>query len=283
MSWESDNAGWLARAARWAPRKVEPLRLRVWLSSPLAWDGATAITIEGPLQFAVICRETGRLPDDVFNGAPMDRMLPVAIPIEDVTIGDHLIACASWGIAPTIAVESVRWRRKRARADSLGLDKVLIKGGPYKSLNIPVGTLVSPWLDFYVRGDRALLTDLCRDVQGLGRDSTRGMGTVIGVEITNDPDDRSLLYRGAPQRAIPMMLDGGDYDPRCLDPDTWDERETTTRAPYWKQASLAVCAVPVVTMGATIRDAEPIEEEELVGQGEEGKLPQVIAVLQRGR
>jgi hypothetical protein len=251
VSWESDNAGWLARSTeRWSSRHVEPLKLRVWLSSPLAWDGATAITIEGPLQFAVICRETGRLPDDVFNGAPMDRMIPIAIPIADVTIGEFTIACASWGIASSIAVEAVRWRRKRARAESYGLDKVLIKGGAYKSLNIPVGTLVTPWLDFYVRGDRALLTDLCRDVQGLGRDSTKGMGTVLGIEIIPDPDDRSLLHNGAPQRALPLILDGSEYDPRCLTPDTWDERETTTRAPYWKQASLAVCAVPVISMGA---------------------------------
>lgn len=256
MSWESDNAGWLARAAlRWSPKNVEPLKLRVWLSSPLAFDGATAITIEGPLQFAVICRETGRLPDDVFHGAPRDGLIPIAIPIEDVEIGDHTIACASWGIAPPIAVEAVRWRRKRARAEFCGQAKVLIKGGPFKALNIPVGALVTPWLDFYVRGDRALLTDLCRDVQGLGRDSTKGMGTVLGVEITSDPEDRSLLFGGAPQRALPLMLDGGEYDPRSLAPDTWDERETTTRAPYWKQSSLTLCAVPALSIGSTAEAA----------------------------
>ncbi len=255
MTWDRDNAAWLERAARWAPRSVDPLRLRVWLSSPLAWDGATAITIEGALQFAVVCRETGRMPDDVFNGAPRDVMIPLPIPVADVTIAGLPIACASWGIAPACAVESIRWRRKRTRAESLGLDKVLIKGGAYKALNIPVGALVAPWLDFYVRGDRGLLTDLFRDVQGLGRDSTRGMGTVLGVEIASDHDDRSLIYRGAPQRALPLVCDGSEYDPRSLAPDTWDERETTTRAPYWKQASLAVCAVPVTSIGAVAEAA----------------------------
>ena len=256
MSWLVDNAGWLARAARWAPRTVEPLHLRAWLSSPVTWDGSVPITIEGPLQFAMIGRETGRLPDDVFNGAGRDTLIELPIPIADVTIGERLIACASWGAAPVIAIEAVRWRRKRAREEALGVPgRLLIKGGPFKSLNIPVGTLVTPWLDFYVRGDRALLEDLCRDVQGLGRDSTRGLGTVLGIEISSDPDDRSLLYRGAPQRALPIVCDGGNYDPRSLTPDTWDERETTTRAPYWKQASLALCAVPIVSVGLPIAEA----------------------------
>ena len=256
MNWLNDNAGWLARAERWCPKHVESLRLRVWLSAPVAWDGSIPITIEGPLQFAMIGRETGRLPDDVFNGAGRTVPIELPIPIADVTIGERRIACASWGMAPAIAIEAVRWRRKRAREEALGVPgKLLIKGGPFKSLNIPVGTLVTPWLDFYVRGDRALLEDLCRDVQGLGRDSTRELGTVMGVEITSDPDDRSLLYRGTPQRALPIVCDGGDTDPRTLTPGTWDEREMTTRAPYWKLASMAVCAVPIVSIGLSIAEA----------------------------
>lgn len=247
MDWYDQNGGWLTRAAWWRPRRVDPLRVRVWLSSPVAWDDHAPITIEGALQFAVVLLETGRLPDDVFAGGDAGRPIrgvDIPIPIADEWIGGRRIACASWGIPAGCAVYSVRWRRKRTRVEALGLDKVMINGGAYKALNIPVGSLVTPWLDFYVRGDAEVIGRLLREVGGLGRDSTRGLGTILGFELDPDPLDRSLLFRGVPQRAIPLVMDGGAYDPRSFAADGWEERVCSTRAPYWVNDKPIHCGCP---------------------------------------
>src|SRR5690606_6288686 len=55
MTWADENRAWRELAARhWSPRSPEPLRLRAWLASPIAWDGYDPLTIEGALQYVVI-------------------------------------------------------------------------------------------------------------------------------------------------------------------------------------------------------------------------------------
>lgn len=251
MSWLAENAAWLARTREhWTPRAVEPLRLRVWFSSPIAYDGRDPITLEGLLQFVAVWRETGRSPDDVFAGIERDGSADIQIPIADQTIAGRPIACCSVGWWPAIAEEGIRFRRRRTDAEALGVNKVMINGGAHKSLNMPVPTLMTPWLDFYLRGDRRLIDDLLADAGGLARDSTRGLGTVLGWEWDADPDDRSLLYRGAPQRVLPHVDDASQYGVRRMVRSAYDERISTTRAPYWIQHRATLCVVPVQRIGA---------------------------------
>ncbi len=248
--WLAENGAWLDRAREhWAPRHAEPLRLRMWFTSPITYDGRDPITLEGALQFVAVLRETGRTPDDVFAGIERDGIADIAVPIADETIAGLPIARCSVGWWPVIAAEDIRFRRRRTDAESLGLAKVMINGGMFKSLNIPVPVLVTPWLDFYLRGDRERIDDLLRDAGGVGRDSTRGLGTVLGWEWAPDPDDRSLLYRGAPQRVLPRVDDASPYGVRRLARGTYDERVATTRAPYWIQNRARLCVVPVQRVG----------------------------------
>lgn len=250
MTWLDDNAAWLDRArARWAPRKPEPLRLRIWFSSPIAYDGRNPLTLEGLLQFVVVRRETGRSPDDVFANIPQAGDADVQIPIVDETIAGLPIARCSVGWWPSSAVEALRFRRKRADPEQYGLNKVMINGGPYKALNIPVATIVTPYLDFWIDGDRKLLDELLLDAGGLGRDSPRGLGSVLGWEWSEDQEARALLHRGVPMRALPLVEDGSAYDVRRLSPGSFDERIATTRAPYWIQRRARMCVVPVQTVG----------------------------------
>lgn len=245
MSWRDDNAAWLARAERWKPTRSEPFRVRVWLSGPVVWDDQSPLTLDGALQFAVVLRETGHLPDDVFSEVDRDGVTPIPIPVDDVGIDGLPIACASWGLPPPIAVLGVRWRRKRARAEAFSAARIQVAGGWAKSLNIPIGVLHTPWLDFYLRGDPDKTVDLLREIGGLGRDSTRGLGTVLGYEVAPDPDDRSLLYQDVPQRALPLVMDGGLSDPRTLAPGGYEERMMRTRAPYWAtRDSERICVCP---------------------------------------
>lgn len=243
---------WVTRSrARWGCSRVEPFRVRVWLASPVAWDGRDAITIDGAIQFAVVLDATGRLPDDVFAEIPAGTpKIDIPIPVADSVIGGWPIAHASWGWPARCAVESKRWRRKRARAEHYAIERLGISGGWGKSLNIPVATLTTPYLDFALLGDRGKVATLLDFIGGLGRDHNRGLGTVLGYEFTRLDADRSLVWKGAPQRSLPLVRDGGISDPAMLAPGSWCERVDGTRAPYWHQATRTRCVVPVVRIGA---------------------------------
>lgn len=242
MSWMSENRGWLERARRrWAPRPAVPFTIRVWFSSPIAWS-SDGVKLDGLLQRMVVERETDLPADDVFAECPRGLHPEIQIPIADVTIAGLPIACASWGMPPPIACESIRWRRKRARPEVMGGDRLLIAGGPFKSHNIPVQTLVTPWLDFYVVGTPSLVRDLMGDITALGRGYASGLGMVLGVEYMPDRAERALSHRGEPMRALPL----GEGCPLLCDPIV-DERPT--RAPYWLGKGLALCAIPALRLG----------------------------------
>lgn len=247
MAWLDDNREWLEAAKRWLPVNVEPLRLRAWLLSPIAWDGYNGVTIEGALQSAVIWRETHRSPGDVFAG--FDGAVEIPIPIADVEIHGHTIACASWAVPPPIAFESVRWNRSRARPEQYAMNVVRIGQGPYKSSNIPFSTLTTPFLDFFVRGDLDLLSELLPDVSGLGRANGIGYGTVFCWDIAPDEADRSCAFERRPQRSLPEAMGA------AMEPDSFSARAAGLRAPYWVRHNQAPAIVPSGPFGAPAWEA----------------------------
>lgn len=240
MSWLDENQGWLTRAARWATSSPSAFQVRVWFSSPVAWS-ADGIQIDGLLQRLVVERETGRLSDDVFAECPRGLNPEIPIPVTDVEIMGLPIACASWGFPPPIAVESLRWRRKRARLEAMSGGRLTIAGGAFKSTNIPVQTLTTPFLDFYLRGDVARVKDLLGEATAIGRGYSSGLGTILGIEYTLS-EDRSLAWQGEPMRALPL----GKGCPPLTDPICG---EKATRAPYWARKNVCVCAVPRISLG----------------------------------
>jgi len=254
-AWLDEQREWLARAEdRWRPRMSEPLRLRAWLTSSIAWDGYDGMTaLEGALQTVVVWREAGRMPADVFAGCG-DAVVDIPIPIADVEIAGRRVACASWAVPPPIAVETLRYRRHRARVEAMRLHVVRINQGDYKSQNRPEATLTTPFVDIFVRGDRERLSALLADVGAIGRVRGIGFGTVLTWDIENDAEDRSLVWHGAPQRAIPIEH-GGPYDPRNYAPGSYVERECGVRAPYWLLAHKAACAIPAGPFGAPAWEA----------------------------
>lgn len=242
MTWLDDNRWWLDRAReRWAPSVVEPFTLRVWFSSPVAWS-RNGLQVDGYLQRLVVERETGMPSDDVFAHAPRTVDADITIPLRHVRMGAFDVACASWGMPPEVAVESIRWRRRRTRVEVLGMDKVVVAGGAFKSTNIPLPTLTTPYLDFYLSGDRAKVRDLLADATALGRGYAAGYGTILGIEYLPDPEDRSLVWRGAPTRHLPMVAGCPPLE------QAFYVEEKPTRAPYWAARNMALCAIPVVSV-----------------------------------
>lgn len=243
-AWWREHGSWLLAAhERWRarPEKARPLRVRCWLGSPLAGDsGYTPCTaLEGALQCAVVALETGRTPDDVYHGIG-DGYAPPTVPIVDVEVSGLPIPKSSILMAPRIAVEGTRWRRKKARAELLGVKQVLIAGGPYKSLNIPLWTCVTPFVDCYMVADEERLRALLPHVSGLGRDAARGLGRVLGFEIERIDEDRSWLVGSTLMRPMPLEWEGLGH----CDPSTWERRDTGLRAPYWHHRVRREAAVP---------------------------------------
>ena len=238
---------WLARAKRWLPETVAPLRVRVWLRSETAWDDYDGVTIEGALQFVIVARESGLMPDDAFDGAPRDFFADIPVPIADDESSGRRIACASWAI-PAAPIATVRKVRRRTRIELFptpgGKGLLVIGGGPYKNTEIPVATLATPYVDFFVRGDRDKLAELVRDVGSIGKSRGGGLGAIHGVEIDDDPDDRSLIFCARPQRSIPVA--SAEQAVALFEAGSYDLREANTRAPYWHRATRTLCAVPVM-------------------------------------
>jgi hypothetical protein len=248
-SWAESNRAWLERARRWLPRLPEPVTLRAWLWSPIAWDPYDGVTIEGAIQSAVILRETGRSPDDVFAGCP-PTLTEIPIPIVDVEIDGLPIAMVSWAQPDPEAVDAMRWRRKRARVEEYAIHRVTTSGGAYKSQNIPVPTMVTSYVDFHAFADRELLAELLPDTGAIGRSRAGGLGAVMGWELLPDPEERALSWGGRPMRTVPLGAGVGE-----LVEGSYEIRPATTRAPYWHRGSLCECIVPVPGGGRLATEA----------------------------
>lgn len=229
---------WLARAeAEMRPRADDALRIRAWLSGPVALDAREGMPLDGLLSWATVLRYAGELPDDAFEGVPRGTHVDIPVPVAHVERAGHRIACASWGRPSPDAREIVRRKRKRADVEAYGLGgKVAINGGEWKSLDLPVPLVVCAYVEWYARGDRAQLAESLALVYGLGRDRARGSGTVVGWELDRVAEDRSLVADGMPARALPVR-DGGEFPGAGL-------TMTATRAPYWRRDARTLCAVP---------------------------------------
>jgi len=216
----------------------------MWLSSPVAWS-AHGVQLDGLLQRLVVERETCLPSDDAFAECPRDVHPEIQIPVADTTISGLPIACASWGMPAPVAAETLRWRRKRARLEVLSGRRVTFAGGPYKSTNIPVQTLTTPWLDFHLVADQKLVMDLLGDASAIGRGYSSGLGTILGMEYLTDPEERALAWRGRAMRAIPLGLDAPPLDEPV-------QMLTSTRAPYWAAKGQRRCAVPNLSLRGEI-------------------------------
>lgn len=241
MNWAAENREWREQArVTWAPRAPEPLRLRAWLASQVVWDGWDPLTIEGAIQYVVVTRETGRMPDDVYSECPIDAPLSdtdIQIPIADsFEFGDVPIALASCGVFAPGSVATVRWRRTRPRADYYGVDSVKVATADMKAHNIPAPTVAASYVDFYVVGDRSLLTDLLRDVSHLGARRGGGLGALHGWEVTPH-EDWSLFGPGG--NLMRILPDTG------TDRVSADLRQATLRAPYWHPRTRCQAWVPI--------------------------------------
>lgn len=253
MTWLDDNRGWLALARkRWAPRNPVPCKVTAWMASPITWDGYDPITLEGALQCAVVLRETGRAPCDVFSGCPADASLadvditiPIADTETDTPLGRLPISRCSIGHFSPDAVLTTRYIRKRPRAENYAAKVVNIAMAEYKASNQPVATVTCSHITFWCEADEALLRDLLTDCQNLGADRSGGLGAVIGWEVDTSErdkwawlhDEKKRLRRTVPDMSVDDVIG-------------FERRVATLRAPYWHKRTQCLCKVPIVEVSA---------------------------------
>lgn len=253
MTWLNNNQAWLARARKhWDPKRAVPCKVTAWMVSPIAWDGYDPITLEGVLQCAVILRETGRAPCDVFTGCPTDAALEdadVAIPIADTTVSTPIgripVSRCSVGHFSPDAVLTTRYIRKRPRAENYATKVVNIAMAEYKASNQPVATVTCTHITFWCEADDGLLRDLLTDCQSLGADRSGGLGAVMGWEVEAVPDDNMAWLedaRGRLRRTVPDM--SVDYVIG------FERRVATLRAPYWHKRTQCLCKVPIIEVAS---------------------------------
>ncbi len=257
------TAFYAAAEAAWRPRRCVPLRVRAYLAAPVATTREEPLTLDGALAWVVVARVAGQLPDDLpwhtvpreppAPGAHRGLPRPVAIPVAH-TDDAHRIALVAWPVWPADTRGVTRNWRKRARAESYGVDQVPTNGGAYKSIQTPVPCLLAPYVDFAVVGDperlRALLTAEGEPlgtphVTHLGRCRGGGLGDVLGWEITEDPDAAPLVSAtGDPMRSIPVA-DEHEAALRFGASGRYDVRVASIHAPYWRPEGRTLCAVPI--------------------------------------
>lgn len=239
---------WIQRARdAWGAKVPAPLRVRAWLHSPVSIDPQDSITLDAALGWAVVLRVTGRMPDDVFAGVPSGVTWPIATPIEEVPFevdGRLLYVPASSAAMPApTALHAMRQKRKRTHPEALKVrGRVQTAGGRYKTLDIPVQSLVTPYLEWSVRADEARLRELLPLIHNVGRARGAGLGTVLGWEVDDDPLDGAFVVDGIPQRPIPVA----SYDDaRARFRGDYDVRMVGFRGPYWHYRNKALCACPL--------------------------------------
>jgi hypothetical protein len=233
----------LERADRWLPSRIDPITLRVWLSSPIAWDSYDGITLEGALQCSVVMLETGLTPDDAFAGYRGPK-IDIPIPVADAALSGEKVALASWAHPAPVALEEVRWRRRRVRIDAMGGSSLVrLNAGPFKATQLPTPTMSTPYLDFYMDADVERLRVLLADLGSIGRARGGGLGTVLGHEIL--PRSGDVLVRGGRlTRTVPEGSVSG------VDLSSYIARQATLRAPYWHRCTLRDCWVPILEVAA---------------------------------
>ncbi|MDQ7851146.1 MAG: hypothetical protein RB148_12825 [Armatimonadota bacterium] len=87
---------------------------------------------------------------------------------------------------------------------------------------------------FYGTGDLELVRDLLSDLTHIGNDNRVGWGRIHRLEVTELPEDRSLVWEGKAMRPIPIRFLRKWEDAVPL---AW-------RPPYWAAENVEVCAPP---------------------------------------
>lgn len=225
--------------------RAEPLRCRAWLlHSRVAYIGYTGLTeFEGLAQHIAIALVSGIAPSEALGGLTEDVVIPS--PIEHMDVAGEPIACCSWGVpAEGATKQGVYILRRRPDAEGMNLARVQINHGEYKTLQVPISILTTPYVDFYVRADRERLEMLRPWMLGIGRGNAFSLGLIQQVEITEDTEDRSIAWRNRPQRSIPMTAEG-PLRARSFEQDSYEVRPEPIRAPYWRPwAPRPMCLVP---------------------------------------
>lgn len=242
---------WLdAARAAWAPRpeRVVPLRVTAYLTAPVAMDRAIPLRLDGALTWLVVALATGLPPREAFGAIRAGEWVDLPTPIADAEVRGWRVPRCSDGVFPSVALDSVRRRRRRTDADALGLAKVQTNGGAWKALDMPAPTVSAPSVVWHCVADEERLCALLGELHALGRGRAGGLGAVGAWRVEHMPagEDYGLTRDGMPTRALPVR-DADEAErlyPGC------EVRVDAVRPPHWHRAVKTLCACPVPAPGS---------------------------------
>lgn len=227
---------------RWGCRqeKAEPLLVEAVLEAPIALDPQYHIALDGVMQWVVVADAAGMQPFEAFAGysgpAP-----DIGLPVATRELAGVKVYCVSDGV-PSHTQGLVRYQRRRARIDRLGLDQVNTSTAEYKSIQVPNQSTLAWSVSWHCRGDRERLVLLLDRCHSLGRNRAGGMGLVHGWRVSAAAQDHSFVAAdGQPARRFPVRS-------RLAAEGIFGRGVATglvsVRPPYYMRASATLCALP---------------------------------------
>lgn len=201
MTWDITIT--LAARSLWGarPGHLRPVQIVADLMSPIIYDEAEPLMLDGALQSAVVRLVTGMEPSDAFldHVGPSDIPIPIGVGLVH-NLAVPRVSQAFFGTPPIPAIRTVR---KSTDVDALGLDEVKTAFGPYKSHLIPKAGVIAPWVCWYALADVERLRGLLPNVLFLGRSRRQGMGAVVSWAVAEIDEDWSWEFAGNPTRPLP--------------------------------------------------------------------------------
>lgn len=222
---------------------MEPLRVRAWLRSPVVSD--VALPLDGMLLYQAARRRYGPKESNYPGVALYDGAADVKLPIKrrhgPRSCWYYLCSWAQW---PEHVVDGRSFWTKRLSRHTEILDlgrakQVSLKGGRYRSYQMPVFYRSCLYVDWYCVGDGDAILDLLSDVWGLGKKTTQGYGRVLRWEAEPIIGDWSVWRNGDLARAVPVC----DQSYKELD-ESWPKMEVGFRPSYWQSHNQAMCYIP---------------------------------------
>jgi len=115
-----------------------------------------------------------------------------------------------------------------------GRRKINIGSGHFRNYMMSTVYVSAPTCEFYVFGDKKLLSKILDSLVGIGDNTRIGWGHVRSFEIEQQQEDWSIIKDGRAMRPIPkkMLTSSSEY------------LRMAWRSPYWAADSVDVCAPP---------------------------------------
>lgn len=233
-------------------------RIRFYLSTPLAMPSnkpAAPLMLDGLLGYAwALDNGLFKTPAEELPGNLVFPDLPLEKIGERCYAASAMIIPPEASMEPTMLVRHADWAAAMAKRGQGDL-AYNVGSGWMKGAQEVLWLLVTPYIDFYCRGDLERIKPLVRIIQDIGHIGPKrhsGYGRVHGVAVSTKCEDWAVWREGQPTRPLPVAGFQDKLPAGAAPAVDW----STYYPPYWFMGNATWCYVPPVFQ---YRPAAPVE------------------------